>query len=488
MSKKTDLVKNTLIIAVGKLSTQFLSLLLLPLYTAYLSTAGYGAVDLINTYVLLVAPLLTIQIEMAAFRFLIDSRGDMVRTRRVVTNTLQIAIFGVLIAAALYILVNQFIVVPYGLLALGMIVVSIFSGFFMQIARGFGDNKKFALAGITAGIVGIMMNIVFIVCLGMGAEGVLLAGIIANIAAAIYLFISLKLHLYIRLGLGDWSLKKKLIGYSAPLVPNGISWWVINAADRTIVTIILGVASNGIYAIAYKFPMIFNSLFSFFGMSWTESASMHIDSPDRNKFFSQTMNMSIKLFGSLGLAIIVAVPFIFGLLINDNFSQAADYIPVLILGAFCNSIVGLYSALYIAKKLTKQVMNTSLVAAGVSIFLTLLLINRIGLFAPAVAMVLAYLSMAIFRHYDMAKYITITYDKRIFFILGLLYTFVFVVYYLNNPVLDIVNAVVTVAALAFYNKSVIKMLIKKLSQRKKLTADQTAAESIQESSEFETRV
>ena len=81
--------------------------------------------------------------------------------------------------------------------------------------------------------------------------------------------------------------------------------------------IFLGVAANGIYAAAYRFPLVFNGLFSFFGMLWTESASVHIDSPDRDKFFSKTMNASVKLFGSLGLVIIAGLPIMFNLFVRN---------------------------------------------------------------------------------------------------------------------------------------------------------------------------
>lgn len=484
MSKTRDLVKNTLIIAVGKVSTQFLSLLLLPLYTIYLSAADYGSVDLITTYVILAAPLLTIQSEMAVFRFLVDARSDTVQAKQIITNTLQIALGGVLIATTLYLLTSIFITIPFGLLALGMVIASIFSGFFMQVARGLGDNVKFAVAGIIAGIVGIVANVTFIVFMDMGVTGVLFAGIIANAAAAMYLFASLRLYRYIDLKQADWQLKKHLLGYSAPLVPNGVSWWVINAADRTIVTIVLGVASNGIYAIAYKFPAIFNSLYSFFGMSWTESASMHINSKDRDSFFSETMNMSLKVFGSIGLAMIVAVPFIFTLLINHTFAQAADYVPILIIGAFFNSVVGLYSAIYIAKKMTKQVMNTSLIAVAISIVATVALIKWLGLFAPAVAMTLAFLSMAIFRHYDLKKYIRITYQRSILLTLGLMYGLVLMLYYINNPIIDLLNLGLVAVFMAVYNKQGIAKLISKISGGRKLSSDQRAAEIAQEASEF----
>ena len=57
MSREKDLVKNTFIVAIGKLCTQFISFFLLPLYTYILTTSEYGTVDLITTYVNLLTPI-----------------------------------------------------------------------------------------------------------------------------------------------------------------------------------------------------------------------------------------------------------------------------------------------------------------------------------------------------------------------------------------------------------------------------------------------
>ena len=76
MNKNKELVKNTAIISIGKICTQFLSFLLLPLYTSLLTTKDYGTVDLITTYQQLLGYIVFFQIEQAVFRFLIDVRND----------------------------------------------------------------------------------------------------------------------------------------------------------------------------------------------------------------------------------------------------------------------------------------------------------------------------------------------------------------------------------------------------------------------------
>ena len=71
-----ELAKNTVIISIGKICTQAVGFLLLPLYTGILSTGDYGAVDLIITYTSLLIPIFTMQLEQAVFRFVIDVRGN----------------------------------------------------------------------------------------------------------------------------------------------------------------------------------------------------------------------------------------------------------------------------------------------------------------------------------------------------------------------------------------------------------------------------
>ena len=49
MNKTSSIFKNIILLGLGNFGTKIVSLLLVPLYTAYLSTTDYGALDLINT-------------------------------------------------------------------------------------------------------------------------------------------------------------------------------------------------------------------------------------------------------------------------------------------------------------------------------------------------------------------------------------------------------------------------------------------------------
>jgi len=86
MSRESKLAKNTMIIAIGTFLPKFASFITLPILTEYLSKAEYGMYDLITVLVSLLLPAATLQIQSAAFRFLIECRDDEDEIKRIVTT------------------------------------------------------------------------------------------------------------------------------------------------------------------------------------------------------------------------------------------------------------------------------------------------------------------------------------------------------------------------------------------------------------------
>ena len=463
MSKQKALLKSTLLLAVGKLSTQFVAFLLVPLYTFFLSPAEYGLVDLIVTYTILLAPAATLQMEMAVFRFLVDARDDEAEKKRIISNTVQIALASTVLLAVLFIGVNALVHIPHAGLILGLGMVTILLNLALQIARGLGKNKEFAFSSIAIALTNIVAAIGLVVIAKLGIAGVFSAMLLANTMGLLYVFFKLGLYKYISFHEQDRGLKRELVHYSLPLIPNSISWWVIGLFDRTIIAIFLGIAANGIYAVSSKYAAIFGSIFSIFGMSWTEAASMHINDKERQSFFSDVFNTGVRAFGALGLLLIVALPFVIGL-VDKAYAEASLYVPLLIIAAFLNAIVGLYSGIYVARKMTRQVMTTSLIAAGINITLNFALISFIGLYAAAIATTAGYGAMAIYRHFDLKSFIRIDYDKRVLALLGLLYGGVIYLYYLNMPIVNILNVVIVIAAALLLNKKLVNLFVRKLSR------------------------
>lgn len=452
MSKKKELMKNTIIIFMGKVCTQLISFLLLPLYTSYLLTEEYGFVDLVTTYVTLIVPIITMELEMSVFRYLVDCRKDEKEKKKIFSNNFIILLVSLALFIVLYLVVTCFWKFDYCYLILFDIIICTFSGNFLQITRGVGRTLDYAISCIITGVTTILLNILLIVVFKLGAFGMITSMALANGLGAVYLFIRLKMWQYIDFKKKDKKLIKEMYKYSIPLVPNGISWWIVNVSDRSIITAVLGTAANGIYAVSNKFPTILSSLLGIFNLSWSESAALHVNSPDRDQFFSEVSNTVTKLFTCLGVGMISCMPFVFPILINKNYNDAYNYIPILILGSVFNVIICLYSALYIAKKMTKQVATTSIIGAIINIIINVVLIKYLGLYAAALSTAISYFIMMVYRHFDLKKYMRITYEKGLLMKTILIFTFAMILYYQHNIYLDILNLVVVVIYSILMNK------------------------------------
>ena len=460
MNKKKQLAKNTIIIFFGKVCTQLISFLLLPLYTAYLATSEYGIVDLIQTYVTLLVPIITLELEMSIFRWLIDSRGKDKETEKLISNDFYILFLSLGIFSILFLIVTSFVHIPFRFIILIDIIVCVLSGNFLQISRGLGKITDFSISCILTGLTTVITNIILIVFCHMQAEGMIISMALANGVCSLYLFLRLKLYKMIDLKQVDHKLLKGMYKYSIPLVPNGISWWIVNVSDRSIISIVLGASFNGLYAISNKFPTIISSLTGIFNLSWSESASLHINSKDRDEFFSDITNTIIRLFSTLGVGMLACMPFIFPIMINSKYHDAYLYIPPLVVGTIFNVAICLYSQIYLAKKMSKQVASTTILGAVINILINVVLIKYIGLFAASLSTMVSYMVMAIYRHFDLKKYVNIKISKMLLVKVFLMFTLISISYYINNVYLNIVSLIIVCIDAYFLNRQLLKDSIK----------------------------
>ena len=85
-----------------------------------------------------------------------------------------------------------------------------------------------------------------------------------------------------------------------------------------------------------------------------------------------------------------------------------------------------------------------------------MLIRYIGLFAAALSTAISYFVMMMYRHFDLKKYMTITYEKGLVIKTVLIFVFAIVLYYQRNIWLDLVSLVVVVIYAVLMNKSFLK--------------------------------
>lgn len=453
-SRGAELAKNTAIITIGKISTQFISFLLLPLYTAVLSTAEYGTVDFITTLIQFLIPMVSLMIDQGVFRFLLTSNDERSK-KSIITGSMVFQSIINLIMLALGTIIYLFNKNQYIFWLLLILTATSYSNLILQIARGVKKTADYALGSFVCSSITIVLNVLFTVGLKFGSIGMLAATFLGNLFSTIIIFFKLNTFRYISFKDFSRDTIKKLLQYSVPLVPNQLSVWVMNSSDRFIVIFILGAAANGLLAISHKFPSIFMTFFNIFLLAWHETGAVHYFDEDRDEFFSNTINELISLFSTLCIGIVLVLSICFDWLINTVYFDSYYNIPIYMIASMCNVLIGLLGVIYVATKKTVEIAKTTVIAAVINIIIHILLISKIKLYAASISTLAGYLIALIYRIIDSKKYIKIRYDISKYVIMLLLFGISCFIYYMQNKQVAIIALVLFVPFALVVNKNMI---------------------------------
>lgn len=469
MNRNKELAKNTIILTVGKICTQFVSFLLLPLYTALLIPEEFGIVDLFNTYIALLVPIFNWQFENGLFRFMLDHRESESWVKKVFSTVLITNIFQSVIYLVFFAIVQFFIVSEYKYFLAMDVFLNIFLNTLLQFPRGIGNNTKYSIASFFSATSTVVLNVLFIAGFRMGALGMFWATVCSKILTILYLIYSVKIWRYFSLKSYDRKLFKDISKYSLPLIPNQLSWWVVSASDRTIISYVIGVAANGIYTVANKFSTVFITFYNIFNLSWTESAALHINDEDGEVFLTDTINTMFKLFSCICIGIIAYMPFVFPIMINEQYNEAYYQIPILMLSVLFQVVVGLYSVIYVSLKKSVEIARTSIYAAIINIVVDVCLVKYIGLYAASVSTFAAYASMAVYRYFHVKQFMDIKLNKKIVVWTIIMSLLTLITYYLRKITWIVLVAFVVTVYSIIVNKefiiSTIRIFMQKISRK-----------------------
>ena len=99
------------------------------------------------------------------------------------------------------------------------------------------------------------------------------------------------------------------------------------------------------------------------------------------------------------------------------------------------------------------------------------LVPFFGLYAAAASTAIAFLVMAVYRHYDAKKYVQITYEKGVFAILILLYGAVMYCYYLDTLWASVAGLCIAIVASYLLNRNELGRIRGLVMGRVKKTSD-----------------
>lgn len=456
MKYKRDLLKNTAIITIGRISTQLVSFLLLPLYTSVLSTKEYGSYDLLNTYSIFMIPFITLLMEEAMFRFLIDAKDEKERNS-VINQTMTFCLISVFISSILFYIIFKFFHYEYTEYLILFVISSILSTLAGSLCRGMSKFTLYATFNFLSGFLNVILNVIFLVVFKMGLPGLFWSYIIANAVVSLWILIKLKFYKNISLKGINKSLLKQMLFYALPLIPNSLSMIVINLSDRVIVQYVMGASFVGIYAIANKFPNIVHTLYNFFYLAWKESSAKVVKEKNSEEYYNNIYSQLNKFLVAVTILLIAVLPFAFPILVKKQFIDAYEYIPILILAIYFSNISSFYGGIFAAYKNTKIMGISTFVAALLNILINVLFIKEIGLYAAVLSTFISIFIICIYRRIKLKKYVRLEKNKLLPLDVFVC-TIVSLIYYSKNYILFGLGLVVALIYSYLINKEMIQSM------------------------------
>ncbi|MDD4689508.1 MAG: polysaccharide biosynthesis C-terminal domain-containing protein [Eubacteriales bacterium] len=412
MNKIRRLGKDFGLLTLGSFSSKILNFLLVPLYTYILTTSEYGVVDIINTTVSLVYPILTLVISEAVIRFCLEKTNDKCQVWSISMLITTLGCLGMIMLSQIIILTTF---KPYLVFFVLHGITMAYNSTISQFVKGNNQVKIYAIGGVINTVAVISLNIILLIVFKMGLIGYLISLVLGHMSALIFYIIALKLWRYtLPVNQLDHLLVKSMVKYSVPMIPNAISWWISDSSDKYIVQYFCGIAVNGIYAVAYKIPSMLTTISNLFIGAWQISAFEDFESDEAKEYYSKVSTEFISFILVVAGALIFMTRPLASVLFAKDFYYAWKFTPVLILAFVFSTVSSFWGTIYTAAKRTKMLFYSTMTAAIMNIALDLILTPHVGAMGAALATLISYMVICVIRIVDSRKIMKLTIDwKRV---------------------------------------------------------------------------
>ncbi len=404
--KYKRLISNTAILAAGTFTSKVLVFLLMPLYTALLSTAEFGIADIVTQTANLIIPLAAVGICDGMFRFALDAKGDRVSEKRVFTSAFLVIMIGSVGTLGLVQALRAFDALEsYVFIVAAYVVCANLHSAAAHFVRALGKTALFAVQGIINTVLTIVFNIIFLIVFDMGAVGYVLSVIAADLCVTVVLFFVARLYRYISPRSIDRTCISQMLRFSIPYIPTTMMWLITSVSDRYIVSAYCGLAENGLYAAAYKLPTLLTLVCGVFIEAWQFSLVKDATPEERSGFFSTVLKNYMGIIFMGASVIIAGAKILTSLLLADSYYDSWRFVPILVIATAFSALVSFLGTVYFLEKKSVMSMLTAMSGAVVNVILNFVLIPSRGALGAAIATAISYMAVYAVRAYDTRYYV-----------------------------------------------------------------------------------
>ncbi len=439
MGKLKQLANQTVVYGISSIVGRILNYFLVPLYTRCFATEEYGVVVVMYTYVSFLMILLTYGMETGFFNFS--------KTEKDPDKVFSTASTSLFTTSSLFILAGVFLssqiadaldfaghsdYVIYIVLILGL---DAFTS--IPFARLRQQNKamKFAIFKLINIFVQIGLNLFFILWLPKLAENSEIFASIYNpeigvgyvfIANLVASFINLLFFIpeYIRLKFSfDFSLLKRMLLYSLPLIISGLAGMINEFFDRIAIEQFYKVPVEitdstsyirsvlGIYGANTKIAVLMTLFIQCFRYAADPFFFSQKGTPGFNPMFAQ-INKYLLIFGLFIFLGIMGYIDIVKHFISESYWEALDIVPLLLIGHLLVGLVYLQSFWYKLSNKTVYGIYIFLIGSVITIAVDVIFVPIFGYITCAWANVICYAVMLLITFVWGRKYLPCEYDFK----------------------------------------------------------------------------
>jgi O-antigen/teichoic acid export membrane protein len=390
--------KHSAIYGLGGLVSRILAVLLLPLYTRYLTTSDYGQIETLIALVTVLTIVLQFGISSAFFRFYFDAEDDAGRRLVLRTSfwfTMTMATLGLVVVAALATPIAQWLFHDAG--ATNLVRASAVALWaqlnYMQLTNLFRVEERsvaFVLASLTNILITVGATLVLVVALDKGPLGV----IVGNFTGTLVVYLALLGYRREQLGLQmSRPLLRQMNHFGLPLVPSALLLWVTNFSDRFFLVKLTDTSEVGLYSVGVRVASAMVLLLTAFRMAWPAFAYSIKNDDEARQTYAWVLTYLVLVSTWIATGLTLLSPWIVDWLTTPKFASASRVVGPL---AFAAVSFGGYIVLAIgigrARRTQFNWVITG-VAALVNVVLNLTLIPPYGMMGAAIATAAAYTVM-----------------------------------------------------------------------------------------------
>jgi O-antigen/teichoic acid export membrane protein len=390
--------KHSVIYGLGGLVSRILAVLLLPLYTHYLSRSDYGQIETLVALITVLTIVLRFGISSAFFRFYFDADDDAGRRLVLRTSfwfTMTMATIGLVAVAALATPISQAL---FGEADAANLVrasaVALWAQMnYEQLTSLFRVEERsvaFVIASLTNVVLTVGATILLVVVLDRGPLGV----IVGNFTGTLLVYLALLGYRREQLGLQlDRGLLRRMNHFGMPLVPSALLLWVTNFSDRLFLVKLTDTAEVGLYSVGVRIASAMVLLLTAFRMAWPAFAYSIQSDDEAKRTYAWVLTYLIVLSTWIATALTLLSPWLVAWLTAPAYASASRVVgPLAFAAVSFGGFIVLSIGIGRARRTQFNWVITG-VAAIVNVTLNLTLIPIYGMMGAAIATVAAYTVM-----------------------------------------------------------------------------------------------